>query len=78
MRQRAATWARRVTRQRHELDRFQRDVRVVDVLVRDARPHEDGCARVDRHYFRWKFGVRFSANAFGPSLESADPMTLPV
>ena len=29
-------------------------------------------------YFRWKFGVRFSANAFGPSLESSDPMTAPV
>jgi hypothetical protein len=25
-----------------------------------------------RSYRRWKFGVRFSANAFGPSLASSD------
>ena len=31
-----------------------------------------------RAYLRWKFGVRFSANAFGPSFESSDPMTAPV
>ena len=34
--------------------------------VRGSRP---------RAYFRWKFGVRFSANAFGPSLASSDAIT---
>ena len=65
-----------LARERHQLDRLQRHRRVVDVLVRDAGARRGpACAGPCSCYFRWKFGVRFSANAFGPSFESSDPIT---
>src|SRR5438046_1465912 len=69
-------FARALDRGGHERDRLVGLGRIVGPLLRDPGADQHGSTSVQHDaYFRWKFGARFSAKAFGPSFESDDAIT---